>query len=64
VNCCELESFFDLLSFTLQDLGVYTLEGCTDSELLEIANRKLRMLFELSLAAGVSREILEAAMRG
>lgn len=63
-KCNANESLMDLLSFTLQDLGVEYLEGASDAELLELADRKIRMLYQLCVAAGLSEEVLKAAMNG
>lgn len=68
-NCTECkcnanESLLDILSFTLQDLGVDYLEGINDTELLELTDRKIRMLYQLCVAAGMNEKVLKAAMNG
>ena len=63
-NCLSTESMLDVVSFTLHDLGVQHLEGITDQELLEVMDRKIRMLYNICLAAGVNKEVLNAAMNG
>jgi hypothetical protein len=63
-KCLSTESMLDILSFTLSDLGVKHLEGIPDQELLELINRKLRMLFNLCVAAGVDEVVLREAMNG
>lgn len=65
-NCqCESnESLLDALSFTLADLGVESLEGVTDRELIELADRKIRMLHRMCITAGVDEEFLRDAMCG
>ena len=63
-KCLSTESMLDVVSFTLHDLGVQHLEGITDQELLEVVDRKIRMLYNICLAAGVDKGVLNAAMNG
>lgn len=63
-KCGQNETMLDILSFTLQDLGVNYLEGINDTELLELIDRKIRMLYQLCVAAGVDEKVLKAAMNG
>jgi hypothetical protein len=64
---CKYESLahiLDMLTFTLGDLGVKNIEGARDVELLEITDRKIRMLYNMCVSAGVDEEILRDAMNG
>jgi hypothetical protein len=64
---CKYESIahmLDLLTFTLGDLGVKNVDGAGDVELLEIAERKIRMLYNMCVSAGVDEDILRDAMNG
>lgn len=63
-KCNSYESHLDILSFTLQDLGVDYLEGISDVELLELTDRKIRMLYQICVAAGMDEKVLKAAMNG
>ena len=64
---CKYESIahmLDLLTFTFGDLGVKNAKGLADVELLEIADRKIRMLYNMCVSAGVDEDILRDAMDG
>jgi len=63
-KCNANESLLDILSFTLHDLGIEYLEGMSDAELLELTDRKIRMLYQLCVAAGMDEKVLKAAMNG
>lgn len=63
-KCNANEFHLDILSFTLHDLGVEYLEGMNDIELLEVTDRKIRMLYQLCVAAGIDEKVLKAAMNG
>lgn len=63
-KCNSNDHLLDILSFTLQDLGVEHLEGIPDQELLELVNRKIRMLYQMCVTAGVDEDILQIAMNG
>jgi len=59
-----IEHMMDMLVFTLSDLGVTDLEGASDIELLEITDRKIRMLYQICIASGMNEDLLRVAMRG
>lgn len=63
-KCNANESLLDILSFTLQDLGVEYLEGASDVEVVDTADRKIRMLYQLCVAAGMDEKVLKAALNG
>ena len=50
------------LAIALESCG-FKHEGLDDSELVEIATRKMKTLFEMILATGMSRGLLEAVMK-
>lgn len=62
-KCNANETLLDALSFTLQDLGIEYLEGASDVELLELADRKIRMLYQLCRIV-LDEKVLKAAMNG
>lgn len=71
MNNCEtcrydsLSHMLDMLSYTLGDLGCdFEISECTDIELLEIADRKIRMLYTMCVKAGVNENILRVSMNG
>lgn len=57
----NMDPVIEELGATLGDLG-YTQEGLRDSELVEVAARKLRLMHKLLLAAGMNANILKAVM--
>jgi len=50
------------LAMTLGDIGIT--EAHDDDKLIEIASAKLKMLFDMLLAAGLNENLLKAAVRG
>lgn len=62
-KCNANETLLDILSFTMHDLGVENLEGMNDTELLELTDRKIRMLYQLCLLT-LDEKVLKAAMNG
>ena len=57
----NMDPVIEELGATLGDLG-YTREGLRDSELVEVAARKLRTLHAMLLAAGLHENMLKAVM--
>jgi len=57
----NMDPVIEELGATLGDLG-YTREGLQDSELVEVATRKLRTLHAMLLAAGLHANIVKAVM--
>jgi hypothetical protein len=53
----------DSLAFTMQDLGVEYVEGMPDVELLELVERKLRMLHRIA-SIYMTPDVLRATMNG
>ena len=57
----NMDPVIEELGATLGDLG-YTKEGLRDSELVEVATRKLRTLHSMLLASGLHANMLKAVM--
>jgi hypothetical protein len=57
----NMDPVIEELGVTLGDLG-YTKEGLRDSELVEVATRKLRTMHKLLLCSGMNENILKAVM--
>lgn len=65
MKCEEYRSSLDPacenLALTLKELG-FTRQGLKDSELIEVAARKMKTMHSMLLAAGLSRGILDAVI--
>jgi hypothetical protein len=59
----SVEHMMDSLAFTMQDLGVEYVEGMPDVELLELVERKLRMLHRIA-SIYMTPDVLRATMNG
>lgn len=52
------------LKYALMDLGYDSGIENEDHELVDVAAKKLNMLYEMLLATGISKNLLKAAMNG
>jgi len=60
----KMDPAMEMLSYVLQDIGA-DVDGVQDNVLVEMATRKLRMLYEIATQiAGVNPELIKIAMRG
>jgi hypothetical protein len=70
VNACvdyrnRMEFPMEVLASTLEHMGVTVIEGgANDDELVQIATRKLNMLYKMVLATGMNEALLKACMEG
>jgi hypothetical protein len=59
----ETDDMIDHLCDALSYMGVEDLEGISNKEAIELTIRKLRTLYNVAEAAGVSEKMLRAIMK-